>query len=113
MNRSLVISSMIYKFAERFTVKVLGLVVVILLARYVEPRDFGYLAILTVVNSFAEIFVNSGMPTALVQKKDVGEQDYSTAFYIGLGMAGVFICGLIFIVYFLFCHQILHFVAFV
>lgn len=96
MNRMLVISSMVYKFSERFLVKIFGLVIAVVLARYIAPQDFGYLAILMVFEFFAEVFVNSGMPTALVQKRDIVEQDYSTAFYVGLGMAGIFVLCLFF-----------------
>ena len=94
MRRSLVISSMLYKFGERFFVRIFGLIVVIVLARYVSNEDFGFLAILLVFENFADVFVNSGLPTALVQGRDIQESDYSIAFYIGCGIGCFFVLAL-------------------
>jgi len=37
---------------------------------------------------FSECIYTTGLNTALIQKKDVDEKDYSTVFYASLGVAG-------------------------
>lgn len=58
------------------------LVVSIVLARLVEPQEYGIVSIVTVFVTFADIFVSGGFGSALVQKKNTDELDYNTAFSI-------------------------------
>lgn len=87
MRREKVISSLVYKFIERFAIKGIGLFVGIVLARLISPEDFGQLAILSVFISLSQTIIQSGFSTALVQNKDVTEDDYSTVFYISMGIS--------------------------
>ena len=57
MNKSKVISSLIYKFAERFSVKAIGLVISIILARLLSPEYFGQIAIINVFVGLSQTFV--------------------------------------------------------
>lgn len=82
MNNKLVVSSLIYKFTERFLVKIVGLVIGIILARLLLPEDFGQVAIITVFINLANVFIQNGFSLSLVQKKEVDEIDYSTALII-------------------------------
>ena len=82
MERSVFVSSLAFKFFERFAVKGTGLVIGIILARLLLPEDFGQVAIITVFVNLGNIVIQSGFNSALVQKKDIEERDYSTAFYI-------------------------------
>ena len=87
MNRNKVIKSMIYKFSERLAVKGLGLIIGIVLARLLMPEDFGQVAIITTFIALATAIIEGGLSTALVQQKDVTDDDYSTVFYISLFVA--------------------------
>lgn len=89
MDKKKVISSLIYKFIERLSVKGLGLVISIVLARMLAPEDFGQIAIMSVFINLSQVVVESGFTTALIQRKDVTERDYSTVFFINLGLAVV------------------------
>ena len=81
------VSSLIFKSIERFSVKGLGLIVSVVLARLLSPDEFGQVAIITVFVNLCLTFVESGLSTALVQKKDVDKIDYSTVFYISFAIA--------------------------
>lgn len=59
----------------------------IVLARLLVPDDYGVIALVSVFISIAAIFVESGFGTALVQKKEVDELDYSSVFFINLFIA--------------------------
>ena len=89
MDKKKVIASLAYKFIERLSVKGLGLVVSIVLARLLAPEYFGQIAIMNVFINLSQVITESGFTTALVQRKDVKEQDYSTVFFINLALAVV------------------------
>jgi len=94
MKSNKMVSSLIFKSIERFSVKGLGLIVSIVLARLLSPDEFGQVAIITVFVNFCYTFVESGLSTALVQKKEVDKVDYSTVFYISFAVALVLAGGL-------------------
>ena len=87
--------SIVFKGAERFLVKFLGLVVSIVLARLLAPEKFGQVAIITVFINLCQVFVDSGLNSALVQNKKADSVDYSTVFYISLAVAAIMSAALI------------------
>ena len=80
-----------YKFIERFSVKGIGLVISIILARLLAPEVFGQLALLTVFTDLSMTVVDGGLSSALVQSKEAGERDYSTVFIITLALSALMI----------------------
>ncbi len=56
-------------------------IVQIVLARLLLPEDFGLIAIVTIFILLANVFVQSGFNTALIQKKDADDEDFSSVFY--------------------------------
>lgn len=81
------ISSFAWKFAERLIYYAVQFLVQIALARILAPSDFGTIAIVFVFINLMNVFVQSGLNTALVQAKDVSKEDYSTVFWIGVVVA--------------------------
>ena len=61
MNKAKVIKSLMYKFIERFSVKGIGLVISIILARLLAPEVFGQLALLTVFTDLSMTVVDGGL----------------------------------------------------
>lgn len=57
------------------------------LARILMPEDFGVIAILNTFINLANTMVNSGLSSALLQKKQISHEDICTVFYIEFGMA--------------------------
>lgn len=55
-----------------------------ILARLLEPDDFGLVAMVVVFTNFATILNDIGLPAALVHKKDVTEEQKSSSFWINL-----------------------------
>jgi teichuronic acid exporter len=87
--KSKVLSSLFWKLMERGGTQGVQFLVQILLARLLVPEQFGIIAIVTVFINLAHVFVQSGFNTALIQKKDADEVDFSSIFYISLGIAGI------------------------
>ena len=50
------------------------------LARLLTPSDYGTVALMTVFTSILSVFINTGFGTALIQKKDADDLDFSTIF---------------------------------
>lgn len=82
-----VISSLIWKFLERGGVQGIQFILSIVLARLVSPSDYGMVALLLFFIQIANVFIQSGFNTALIQKKDSDEIDFSSIFYLNLLVA--------------------------
>lgn len=82
-----VISSLIWKFLERGGTQIVQFIVQIILARLLLPNDYGVVAIVTIFITIANVFVQTGFNTALIQKKEVNDIDYSSVFYLSLFVA--------------------------
>ena len=67
-------------------------IVQIILARILLPVDYGIIALVVIFISISYTFVESGLGTALIQKKKITDTDCSSIFYLSLGIALVFYC---------------------
>lgn len=81
MEKMTVISNLVWRFAERCGAQLVSFVVSIVLARILAPEDYGTIALVTVFTAILQVFVDSGLGTALIQKKDADEIDFSSVFY--------------------------------
>lgn len=88
-------SGLAWSFGERITAQLVTTVVGIVLARLLDPAHYGEITIVNVLITLCNVFVTSGMGSALVQKKEISERDYDTAFLISLLIAAV-LYGLLF-----------------
>lgn len=82
-------SSFFWKLLERMGTQGIQLVIQIVLARLLAPKDYGIIALVTIFITLATVMVQSGLNTSLVQKKEVDSKDYSTVFWISLVLAVV------------------------
>jgi O-antigen/teichoic acid export membrane protein len=82
-----IISSLFWKFFERAGTQLIQFGVTIALARILVPEDFGLVALIAIFINVAAVFVQSGLNTALIQKKDADELDFSSVFWASLGIA--------------------------
>ena len=82
--RESVFSGIFWKLSERIGAQVVTFIVSIVLARLLEPSDYGSIAMITVFISIANVFVSDGFGTALIQKKDADNIDFSTVFYFNI-----------------------------
>ena len=80
------ISSLIWRFLERCGAQGVSFIVSIVLARLLEPEVYGTIALISVFTAILQVFVDSGMANALIQKKDADELDFSSVFFFNLTM---------------------------
>lgn len=64
--------------------KGVGFLFGIVLARLLDPADYGLTAMIGVFMSIASTFVDSGFKSALIRKEEISEADYSTAFFFNV-----------------------------
>jgi len=78
--RNKIFGSLIWKLLERAGTQGIQFIVQIVLARLLAPGQFGTIAIVMVFIHLAQVFVQSGFSTALIQKKNADDEDFSTNF---------------------------------
>ncbi len=86
--KSSVLMSFIWRFAERCGSQGVSFVISIILARLLAPEVYGRIALVTAFIAILNVFIESGMGTALVQKKEADDLDFSTLFYFNIAMCG-------------------------
>jgi O-antigen/teichoic acid export membrane protein len=74
----------------------IGFIISIILARILTPEDFGLVGMTMVVVSFSQVFMDMGFSTALIQKQEITEEQFSTVFYLNI-LLGAFLTLLMFI----------------
>lgn len=80
-SRSKVLSSLFWKFAERIGAQGVNLIISIVLARLLTPEEYGLVALVTIFITISNVFIENGFGTALIQKKDADDLDFSSVFY--------------------------------
>lgn len=83
-NNNKLLTNFFWRFLERSASQALAVLVTIILARILLPSDFGIVALVTVFTTILQVFVDSGMGNALIQKKDADDLDFSSVFYFNI-----------------------------
>lgn len=81
---------------EKVGQEVIQFVIGIIIARILAPEDFGVVGMTAIFLALANTIVDSGFGSALIQKKDRTEADYSTCFYFNI-LVGLAIYGILWI----------------
>lgn len=94
MNNENVVKGFIWRFAERCGAQLVSFIVSIVLARLLVPEDYGTIALVTVFTVILQVFVDSGLGTALIQKKDADDLDFSSVFYFNFVVCLILYAGM-------------------
>ena len=78
------INGMAWSVSERISLQVLHMGISIILARLLEPSEFGLIGMLAIFTNIAQSILDSGFGSALIQKKDATQTDSSSIFYFNL-----------------------------
>lgn len=93
MDKKSVIVNFLWKISEKGLSQFIGFAVSIVIARLIDPSAHGTLAMAMVFISILSVFVDCGLGTAVVQRKQIDSLDLSSVFYFNISM-----CTLIYIV---------------
>ena len=82
-----IISGFFWKALENGGDQLITFVISLVLARLLGPEKYGTMALMLIFVSIANVMIQTGFQTALIQKKEVDIKDYSSVLYLGLIMA--------------------------
>lgn len=85
--RGTIVKSFFWKLFERISAQLIQFVITIVLARLLLPSEYGIIALIAIFISLCDVIIDGGLNTALIQKKNADNTDFSTIFYFSLGMA--------------------------
>jgi O-antigen/teichoic acid export membrane protein len=80
-------SGMVWTALQRYSTMIIQFISGIILARLLTPHDYGCIGMLTIFMVLSEAFIDGGFGSALIQKKQPTQEDYSTIFFWNLVMA--------------------------
>jgi O-antigen/teichoic acid export membrane protein len=89
--RGRVIRGLAWQLGGRGTLQLTQILVVVLLAHLLTPRQYGIAGMVLVVLSFEPVLAGVGFTSGLVQRKVITEQDISTAFWTNTAV-GLLVC---------------------
>lgn len=82
-----VLSGLFWKLLENGGAQGVQFLISLVLARILGPKEYGTVGLITIFIIIANVFIQSGFQTSLIQKKDVEEVDFSSVFYLSLAVA--------------------------
>ena len=89
-------SGMVWTALQKYSTMFISFISGIILARLLTPYDYGCIGMLSIFMVLAETFIDGGFGSALIQKKQPTQEDYSTIFWWNIGMA-VFMYAILFV----------------
>lgn len=95
IDKNIVMKSFFWRYMERCGAQGVSFIISIVLARILNPEIYGTVALVMVFTAILQVFVDSGMGNALIQKRDADELDFSSVFFLNMGT-----CGILYIVMF-------------
>lgn len=89
-------NALVWSSADKVGQQLFYLIAGIILARQLSPVDYGKVGVLTIFIALSGILIDSGFSTALIRKKEATQADYSTVFYLNIGISCV-LYGLLYV----------------
>jgi teichuronic acid exporter len=90
------VAALVWDFFGKLSSQGVGFIVTLVLARLLEPSDFGLIAIVMVVVGITQVFSDVGLGAALIQREEVSQLHYSSVFFFNIFTA-VFLTFITFI----------------
>jgi O-antigen/teichoic acid export membrane protein len=84
------VKGVVWSAFQKWGVRVISFVVMLILARLVLPESFGLIAYATVFTAFVQIFVDQGFSDAIVQLPNLEREHLDTAFWINVVTGTIF-----------------------
>lgn len=97
ISRSVVLHSFAWNLFEKVSVHLVSFAVTVVLARLLLPEEYGTVALISIFIALANVIIDGGLNSALVQKKDTDDVDYSTILYFSIAIS-ILIYGVLFII---------------
>jgi O-antigen/teichoic acid export membrane protein len=86
--RAKVLAGLVWSVVRNWGSRLMSLLTFMVLARFVSPTEVGLLAAAMIVLAFAELFVEQGFVSAIVQRPEITPGQVGAAFVLNLALAG-------------------------
>ena len=83
------VKGVVWTALQRYSTMLIQFISGIILARLLTPYDYGCIGMLMIFMLLAESFIDGGFGSALIQKKNPTQTDYSTIFFWNMGLSVV------------------------
>ncbi|MGB1003020.1 MAG: lipopolysaccharide biosynthesis protein [Salibacteraceae bacterium] len=80
-------SGMLWVFLQQFGQQIVSFGVTIILARLIEPSDFGLIAMITIFTAVGGALIDGGMGLSIQRSKNVSQMELSSVFWVNIGLA--------------------------
>lgn len=104
ISRGIVFKSLFWKFFERLGTQLVSFIVSIILARLLLPEQYGAIALIMIFINVCNVIIDGGLNTALIQKKNADNIDFSTILY-----SSILISAILYVILFLLAPYIAEF----
>lgn len=95
--RQKAIKGVIWTAIQNWGSQVISFAVFLLLARLLEPKVFGLVALSSVFFAFMQVFIDQGLSEAIIQRQELDREHLDSAFWsnitIGLLLVGISVAG--------------------
>lgn len=81
------ITGFAWRFMQNSGGKLIQFAIQVVLARLLVPFDYGLIAMIAVFTNIAMVFIETGFSSAIIQRKNIGDEDLSSVFYCGIGVS--------------------------
>lgn len=82
---------------EKFSTQIVQFVLGIIIARYITPSEYGVLGVLMVFINISQVFIDSGLGSALIYKNNLKEDDLQTTFSFNFAISLLFASAVFFL----------------
>ncbi|MEJ5092690.1 oligosaccharide flippase family protein, partial [Sphingobacterium faecium] len=72
---------------DRFSVIFIQIIIEIILARVIDPKNYGIIGLASIFLVFGNVLLDSGFSKALIQNQNRSKKDFSTMFYLNFGIS--------------------------
>ncbi|WP_107942068.1 lipopolysaccharide biosynthesis protein [Metasolibacillus fluoroglycofenilyticus] len=79
-----IITGIFWKLLENSSVQIITFIIQLILARLLLPEEFGIIALTLSFIVIANVFINTGFTSALIQKEEISNIEKSTIFWVNL-----------------------------
>lgn len=86
-SKGTIIKSLFWKYFERLGVQLIQFAITIVLSRLLLPSEYGTIALIVIFIQLCNVIIDGGFNTALIQKKESDNIDFSTIFFFSIGIS--------------------------
>lgn len=83
-------NGLLWSAIDRFSVIGIQILIEIILARIIDPKNYGLIGLASIFIVFGSVLLDSGFSKAIIQKIDRNQKDFATMFYLNLILSILF-----------------------